>query len=102
MSAKLRYQQKLHKRKVVNRQFANNPRQVFRQMRGNSMKADRLPTKNEVEKFWEEIWEKKGQFNQQAEWLKLLEYPYCAKAIPKDNTISNEIVQRAIRELQTK
>ena len=71
-------------------------------MRGNSVKVDILPTKNDVEKSWEEIWEKTRQFNQQAEWLKLLENSYCTTVKPKDYMISNETVQRAIKNLQTK
>lgn len=58
------------------------------------VKASILPTKEEVEKFWEGIWENKGQFNKESEWLKLLEQSYCATATPNDYMISNEIVQK--------
>ena len=37
---------------------ANKPQQAFLQMRGNSVKADVLPTKVTNQTFWGEIWEK--------------------------------------------
>ena len=66
-SDKLKYQKTLHKRKVINRQFANNPRQVFPQMKGSTIKAEVIPQKEDVEKFWNDIWGKKGNFNNNAE-----------------------------------
>ena len=46
--AKLKYQKILYQRKVINCQFTNNPRQVFRQMKGIALKVEVLPSKNDV------------------------------------------------------
>ena len=70
---KLKYQKMLHQRKVINRQFSNNPRQVFRQMKRIALKVEGLPLKNDVVQFFSDIWGNKGNLNHNAEWLKLLE-----------------------------
>ena len=53
---KLKYQKVLHQRKVINRQFSNNPRQVFLQMKEIALKVEVLLSKNDVEQFWSDIW----------------------------------------------
>ena len=55
--AKLKYQKILYQRKVINRQFANNPGQVFCQMKGIASKVEALPSKNDGEQFWSDIWD---------------------------------------------
>ena len=42
--AQLKYQKIIYQWKVINRQFANNPRQVFRQMKGIVLKVEVLPS----------------------------------------------------------
>ena len=100
--AKLKYQKILYQRKVINCQFANNPRQVFCQMKGIASKVEVLPSKNNVEQFWSNIWGNKGNFNHNAEWLKLLESSYCPNIIEKDYSIRTDTVKKAIQKLQLK
>ena len=85
--AKLKYQKILHQRKVINRQFLNNSRQVFRQMKRIALKVEVLPSKNDVEQFWSDIWGNEGNFNHNPVWLKLLETSYCPNIIAKDHSI---------------
>ena len=102
-SDKLKYQKTLHKRKVINRQFANNPRQVFYyRSQGSTIKAEVIPPKEDVEKFWNDKWGKKGNFNNNAEWLKILETTYCPNVTVKEYTIKNSNVKKAIQKLQLK
>ena len=100
--AKLKYQKILHQRKVIKRQFPNNPRQVFHQMKGIALKIEVLTSKNDVELFWSEIWGNKGNFNHNVEWLKLIETSYCPNVIEKDYSIRADTVKKVIQKLQLK
>ena len=91
---KLKYQKMLHQRKVINRQFSNNPRQVFRQMKRIALKVEGLPLKNDVVQFFSDIWGNKGNFNHNAEWLNLLETSYFPNVIKKDFILLGLILSR--------
>ena len=100
--AKLKYQKILHQWNVINCQFSNNPQEVFHQMKRMALKVEVLPSKNDVEQFWSDIWGNKGDLNQNAEWLKLLETSYCPNAIEKDYSIKADTVKKAIQKQQLK
>ena len=100
--AKLKYQKILHQRKDINRQFSDNLRQVFCQMKWIAVKVEVLPSKNDVEQFWSDVWGNKGNFNHNAEWLKLLKTSYCLNVIEKDYSIRADTVKKAIQKLQLK
>ena len=71
-------------------------------MKGITLKIEVLTSKNDVELFWSDIWGNKGNFNHNAEWLKLLESSYCPNVIEKDYSIRADTVKKAIQKLQLK
>ena len=94
--AKLKYQKILYQRKVVNRH------DKFFAMKEIALKFEVLPSKNDVEQFWSEIWGNKCNFNHNSERLKLLEKSYCPNVIEKDYSIRTDTVKKAIQKLQLK
>lgn len=101
-ASKLRYQKRLNDRKQINRRFANNPKFIYRQMRGEQIIAKELPTKDDVENFWKGIWNKEGNFNQDANWLENLQTDYCSNARQKVYEIKKETVVKILKKLQMK
>ena len=99
---KLRYQNRLHQRKIINRQFVNNQKKVFRQMRGNNIKVTNMPSKEQVETFWNGIWNKQANFNSDGEWLNNLERNYCQNATSKNYNIDQKILTNTIKKLPLK
>ena len=57
------------------------------QMKVVAVKVEVLPLKNDIAQFWSDIWGNKGNFNYNAEWLKLVETSYCLNVIEKDYSI---------------
>ena len=53
-------------------------------MRGIALEVEVFSLKKDVEQFWSDIWGNKGNFNQNVEFLKLLETSYCPNVIEKD------------------
>ena len=96
---RLRYQKKLYERKIINRQFFNNPKKLYRSMKGEAIEIKNTPRKEEVEQFWKSIWQDKDDFKQDAEWLKTLEETYCTKATPKKYTITRLTLEKAIQKM---
>ena len=71
-------------------------------MKGIDSKVEVLPSKNDIEQFWSNIWGNKGNFNHNVEWLKLLETSYCPNVIEKNYSIRTDTVKKAIQKLQLK
>ena len=69
-------------------------------MKNSTIKAEVIPPKEDVEKFWKDICGKKGNFNNNAEWLKILETTYCLNVTAKEYTMKNSNVKKAIQKLQ--
>lgn len=55
--------------------------------------------KNEVEEFWESIWEKETKTNKDAELLKELEETYYKEVTPKNYKIGRQIVDKVIKNM---
>ena len=101
-AAKLKYQKKLYERKQINRRFSSNPKYIYREMRGERITVNNVPTKIEVENFWKGLWNKKGSFNSHANWLDMLKTDYCTNIEPKNYRITNSIVLKVVKKLQLK
>ena len=74
---KCRHNNKLAERKRINNEFFYNPKKVYRSMKGDVISIEKVPTKETVESFWKEIWQKGTIFNDKADWLPQLEKTYC-------------------------
>ena len=54
-SEKLKYHKKLYERKTISRNVSCDPKSVYRNIKGNRITAEKIPTKYEVETFWKNI-----------------------------------------------
>ena len=52
----LRHQKRLIERKKINKQFTFNPKKIYRNMKGDKIEVDKIPTKESIEQFWKGIW----------------------------------------------
>ena len=76
-SLKVRYHRKKIQRDTINRLFAKKPTLVYRSFWGGIVEINKVPSMDEVENFWKDIWEKKVNFNEKLIWLRTLESEYC-------------------------
>ena len=75
-SEKLKYQKRIHDRKVINRKFAINPKGVYRSMKQDNINIKKIPPKDEIERFWSDLWGTKEPVNFDAYWLPTLKDEY--------------------------
>ena len=57
------------KRYSQNYAFENNPKRLYRTMRGNNIEVDKIPTKETLERFWKPIFENEAKYNKNNSWL---------------------------------
>ena len=74
---RLRYQNRLHERKTINKKFKVNPKAVYREFKGSAIKVTNTPPTENVNQFWKGIWCIDKQYNSDSSWLKHLEKEYC-------------------------
>ena len=100
-STRLTYQKKTLERKRINKQLTNNSRNVYRSFRGNSTDMKETPAQEDVEKYWNNIWGKQGNFNNDAPWIRTLENEYCANTqLCENSEITINGVNDPISKLQ--
>ena len=47
-------------------------------MKGNTIEVKDMPTKDDIQAFWESIWNAKIDYNTNALWIHELKTKYCA------------------------
>ena len=97
---KLSYQSKLNEQKSINKKFSINPKNVYRKFRGRNLEIKKIPTGEEIETFWKDIWGKKSSFNPYTPWLKTLKSEYCKNAKQKQYRITSETIDKVLKKLQ--
>ena len=97
---KMRYQKRLNERKFINKKFHTNPKVIYRQFKGESIKIMDPPAKEEIGDFWKGIWCEEKEFNSEAEWLRQLESEYCNDIDTKEYNITIDIMSHTISKLQ--
>ena len=56
-SLKLKKRKTIEERRYINRMFRVSPKTVYKQMKGQAAKkVKELPTKDDLEDFWEGLW----------------------------------------------
>ena len=63
-SSKVTYHRKKIQRDIINRLFGKKPTSVYNSFRGGPVEINKVPSMNEVEKFWKDIWGKKVNCNE--------------------------------------
>ena len=99
-SKKLSYQSKLNEPKSINKKFSINPKNVYRKFRGGNIKIKKIPTGEEIETFWKDIWGKKSDFNPGTPWFETLKSEYCKNAKQKQYKITSETIDKVLKKLQ--
>ena len=61
------------KEKQQNRLLAEDPTKLFRQLRGDQIEVQRPPTKEDLETFWRNIFERETTHNIRAQWIQQIE-----------------------------
>ena len=97
---KLKTQKRNHERKSINRRFFNNPKGVYRDFKGSNIRLEKIPTKDEVQSFRQNIWQRETKFNKSAKWLGILERTYCKSIIPTKYEIERETLDKLINDMQ--
>ena len=57
LAAQLQNKERKAKRKWINKQFAENPRKVYRDMAGDAIEVQQPPDKEDLEQFWRPLYE---------------------------------------------
>ena len=99
-SSKIRYQEKKFERNRINRKFTYNPKNVYRDFKNDKMEIETIPPKEDIEKYWKDIWTKTAPFNDNAAWIKTLQTEYCVNATQKDYVINSKTLKEVISKLQ--
>ena len=69
-------------------------------MKGNRVKADKIPTKYEVETFWKKTWRAPDKiFNKKASWLRELEMTNCSDVQPKQYEITKDYLKTTVNKI---
>ena len=99
-SSKIRYQEKKFERNRINRKFTYNPKNVYRDFKNDKTEIEIIPPKENIEKYWKDIWTKTAPFNDNAAWIKTLQTEYCVNATQKDYVINSKTLKEVISKLQ--
>ena len=98
-SAKLKYNKRRIERKSINNKFRQNPKAVYRSMKGNNINATEVPTTEDIESFWKNIWGKESNFHKEAKWITNLENNYCKNVRQQPHKITEEIFNKVVSKL---
>ena len=99
-SKKLSHQSKLNERKSINKKFSINHKNVYRKFRGGNLEIKKIPTGEEIERFWKDIWGKKSNFNPHTPWFQTLKSEYCKNAKQKQYRTTSETIDKVLKKLQ--
>ena len=92
---KLRRRKVVREREIINKKFLINPRAVYRKFKADKdIEIVNPPSKEDVQTFWNNIWGKEKQFNQEADWLPGLEKEYCMNVQPQKYEMTMEILSK--------
>ena len=98
-STELKYNKQRIERKSINNKFRKNPKAVYRSMKGNNLNATEIPTTEDMESFWKNIWGKESNFHKEAKWIKNLEKNYCNNVRQQPYKMTDEILNKAVSKL---
>ena len=95
---------RLRKRKTdkqrnrINREFALNPKNVYRKFKSDeSIEIKTPPTEENIRSFWGGVWGTNKEYNTEADWIKLLEKEYCKGANQKEYRVTLQIVNEILK-----
>ena len=97
LAAEIRNKEKKINTKQINKQFAENPRVVYRNMARETIIVQEPPKKEEVERFWKPLFEDPRQ-HQESQWIETIKEKNRGKQQMSELVITEEVVRKKIRE----
>ena len=99
-SVRLNYLRKTNERKRINRQFTSKSKAVYRSFLNTNTTAKENPTREDLDPYWTNLWEKTN-LNNDAPWIKSLQNENCSSVIQDNNcSIITAVLEKAITRLQ--
>ena len=97
LAAELRNKEKKIRTKQINKQFAENPRVVYRNMARETIVVQEPPKKEELERFWRPLFEDPKE-HQESQWIENVREKNSRKQVMPELIITEELVRRKIKE----
>ena len=73
---------------------------MYQDFKGGNIRSEKIPNKDEVQSFWQNIWQRETKFNKSAKWLGILERTYCKNIIPTKYEIERKTLDKIINDMQ--
>ena len=73
---------------------------MYRDFKGGNIRLEKIPTKDEVQSFWQNIWQRETKFNESAKCLGILQRTYCKNIIPTKYEIERKTLDKIINDMQ--
>ena len=94
----LKKRKTVEQRNRINREFALNPKIVYRKFKSDeSIEIKTRSTEENIRSFWGGIWDTNKEYNTEADWIKLLEKEYCKGANQKEYRVTLPIVNEILK-----
>ena len=90
---KMKHHKNMIETKRLNKKFAGDPKSVYRSMKGNTIEAKDIPTKDDIQAFWKSNWNVKIDYNTNAPWINGLKTSYCVNVNQKNYKINLETLK---------
>ena len=91
----------MEERKRVNYQFTYNPKQVYREFKGETkINITNPPSEADIKDFWSNIWSRKKVYNVNAPWLEVLEEEYCTNMTQKHYEVNLDIFLKILTKMK--
>ena len=97
LAAELRSKEKKIKTKQINKQFAENPRVVYRSIARETIEVREPPKEEEVERFWRPLFEDPKQ-HQESQWIETIIEKNREKQEMPELVITEELARKKIKE----
>ena len=95
-SLKVSYHRKKIQQDKINHLFAKKSTLVYCSFQGGTVQINKVPSMDEVEKFWKDIWGKKVNFNEKPIWLRTLESEHFKNIKSKLHQIPTTVLDAVI------
>ena len=90
---KMKHHKNMIETKRLNKKFAGDPKSVYRSMKGNTIKAKDIHTKDDIQAFWKSNWNVKIDYNTNTPWIHGLKTSYCVNVNQKNYKINLETLK---------
>ena len=97
LAAQIKNKEKRINTKIINSQFATNPRKVYRELINETIEVTTPPEKESLENFWRPLYETE-KIHQEHDWIETITEKNENKAAMRTPYIDTEIVKKKITQ----